>query len=124
MTSEKIREIISQMTLEEKVGMLSGADFWRTKGVEAPWHPADDGYRDGSRTGSASRMRAATILGSTNPSGQSVSRRDARRRQVLTGSCCVSRESISAGNARDGKCQRRTGTRDEYQAFSALRAQL
>ncbi len=34
MTIEKIRELVSQMTLEEKAGMLSGADFWHTKGVE------------------------------------------------------------------------------------------
>ena len=34
MNSEQIREIISQMGLEEKAGMCSGADFWRTKGVE------------------------------------------------------------------------------------------
>ena len=27
-----IKTIISQMTLEEKVGMCSGADFWRLKG--------------------------------------------------------------------------------------------
>ena len=29
-----IKTIISQMTLEEKVGMCSGADFWRLKSVE------------------------------------------------------------------------------------------
>ncbi|MDR0395979.1 MAG: glycoside hydrolase family 3 C-terminal domain-containing protein [Oscillospiraceae bacterium] len=29
-----IDEIVSRMTLEEKAGMLSGADFWRLKGVE------------------------------------------------------------------------------------------
>ncbi|MBU3101805.1 MULTISPECIES: glycoside hydrolase family 3 C-terminal domain-containing protein [Clostridium] len=29
-----IKEIISQMTLEEKAGMCSGLDFWHTKGVE------------------------------------------------------------------------------------------
>lgn len=34
MTAEKIRELVSQMTLEEKAGLLSGADFWHTKGVE------------------------------------------------------------------------------------------
>ena len=34
MNNEQIREIISQMTLEEKAGMCSGADFWHTKGVE------------------------------------------------------------------------------------------
>lgn len=31
---EKIKQLISQMTLEEKAGMCSGADFWQTKAVE------------------------------------------------------------------------------------------
>ncbi len=34
MDMEKIRELVSQMTLEEKAGMCSGADFWHTKAVE------------------------------------------------------------------------------------------
>jgi beta-glucosidase len=34
MTNENIKEIISKMTLEEKAGLCSGADFWHTKGVE------------------------------------------------------------------------------------------
>lgn len=34
MTIEKIKELIGKMTLEEKAGMLSGADFWHTKGIE------------------------------------------------------------------------------------------
>ena len=34
MTMGKIRELIAQMTLEEKAGLCSGADFWHTKGVE------------------------------------------------------------------------------------------
>ena len=28
MDKEKIRELVAQMTLEEKAGMCSGADFW------------------------------------------------------------------------------------------------
>ncbi|WP_139903108.1 beta-glucosidase family protein [Clostridium thermarum] len=32
--SRDIKKIISQMTLEEKAGMCSGLDFWRTKAVE------------------------------------------------------------------------------------------
>ena len=31
---QKIRELVSEMTLEEKAGMCSGADFWHLKGVE------------------------------------------------------------------------------------------
>ena len=34
MTREEIQNLISQMTLEEKAGMCSGADFWHLKGVE------------------------------------------------------------------------------------------
>lgn len=34
------REIISQMTLEEKAGLCSGADFWRTKAIERLQIPA------------------------------------------------------------------------------------
>lgn len=34
MTTEKIREIIGKMTLEEKAGLCSGKDFWHTKGYE------------------------------------------------------------------------------------------
>lgn len=34
MERARIREFISQMTLEEKAGLCSGADFWHTKGVE------------------------------------------------------------------------------------------
>lgn len=34
MEREKIRNLISQMTLEEKAGMCSGADFWKLKCVE------------------------------------------------------------------------------------------
>ena len=34
MRREELRSIISQMTLEEKAGMCSGADFWHLKGIE------------------------------------------------------------------------------------------
>ncbi|TCL54817.1 beta-glucosidase [Kineothrix alysoides] len=34
MTAEKIRDLVAQMTLEEKGSMCSGADFWHTKAVE------------------------------------------------------------------------------------------
>ena len=29
-----LKSLISQMTLEEKAGLLSGSDFWHTKGVD------------------------------------------------------------------------------------------
>lgn len=34
MEREKITELISKMTLEEKAGLCSGGDFWHTKGIE------------------------------------------------------------------------------------------
>jgi len=34
MTTEKIKDLVAQMTLEEKASMCSGADFWHTKAVE------------------------------------------------------------------------------------------
>jgi beta-glucosidase len=40
MQREKIREIIAGMTLEEKAGLCSGADFWHTKTVERLGVPA------------------------------------------------------------------------------------
>ena len=40
MDINKIRELISRMTLEEKAGLCSGADFWHTKAVERLGIPA------------------------------------------------------------------------------------
>lgn len=40
MDKNKIRELISQMTLEEKAGLCSGQDFWHTKAVERLGIPA------------------------------------------------------------------------------------
>ncbi len=40
MTAEKIKEIVAQMTLEEKAAMCSGADFWHTEAVERLGIPA------------------------------------------------------------------------------------
>ena len=40
MDKAKIREIIAQMTLEEKAGLCSGAAFWHTKAVERLGVPA------------------------------------------------------------------------------------
>lgn len=34
MNQEEIKKLVSEMTLEEKAGMCSGADFWHLKGVE------------------------------------------------------------------------------------------
>lgn len=40
MTADKIKEIVAQMTLEEKAAMCSGADFWHTEAVERLGIPA------------------------------------------------------------------------------------
>lgn len=40
MTSSKIKELVSQMTLEEKASMCSGADFWHTEKIERLGIPA------------------------------------------------------------------------------------
>lgn len=40
MKKEKIRDLISKMTLEEKAGLCSGADFWHTKAIERLGIPA------------------------------------------------------------------------------------
>lgn len=34
MEDKKVKDIVSQLTLEEKAGLCSGADFWHTKEVE------------------------------------------------------------------------------------------
>lgn len=40
MNSEELRDVIGQLTLEEKAGLCSGADFWRTKAVARLGIPA------------------------------------------------------------------------------------
>src|SRR5690554_719481 len=40
MKTDNIKAIIREMTLEEKAGMCSGADFWHTKAVERLGIPA------------------------------------------------------------------------------------
>ena len=40
MTADRIKEIVAQMTLEEKAAMCSGADFWHTETVERLGIPA------------------------------------------------------------------------------------
>lgn len=40
MTSENVKSLLEQMTLEEKAGLCSGADFWHTKPIERLGVPA------------------------------------------------------------------------------------
>ena len=82
MTAEQLKEIISQMTLEEKAAMCSGDDFWHTKAVR------DSAFREVwyqmALTDSESRIRAGIILVLMTVSRQSASRQPAERRQALT----------------------------------------
>ena len=58
MKKEKIQELISRMTLEEKAGMCSGADFWHLKGIERlgiPQVMVTDGTSRNQKTGRRSR---------------------------------------------------------------------
>ena len=54
---ERIEALLKQMTLEEKVSMLAGADMWHTQGVERLGIPAikmsdgPNGARGGSLKG-------------------------------------------------------------------------
>ncbi|MDE7268673.1 MAG: glycoside hydrolase family 3 C-terminal domain-containing protein [Lachnospiraceae bacterium] len=41
MEMNKIKEIVGQMTLEEKAGLCSGLDFWHTKGIERLGIPSE-----------------------------------------------------------------------------------
>ncbi|MCC8044601.1 MAG: glycoside hydrolase family 3 C-terminal domain-containing protein [Clostridiales bacterium] len=41
MDNQKIKELITQMTLEEKASLCSGLDFWHTKGVERLGIPSE-----------------------------------------------------------------------------------
>ena len=58
----KIKELLSQLTLEEKAGLCSGKDFWRTKPVERLGIPSimvSDGP-SGLRTQHDNGVNAAT----------------------------------------------------------------
>ena len=41
--SATVEELVQALTLEEKAGLCSGADFWRTKAVERLGHSGHDG---------------------------------------------------------------------------------
>ena len=83
MTADRIKEIVAQMTLEEKAAMCSGADFWHTEAVERLGIPASmvsdgpHGLRKQDQEGDQS-MRALK---------QSVFLQAVARRLLLTGNC-------------------------------------
>lgn len=53
MKREQIKKLVSQMTLEEKAGMCSGADFWHLTGVERLGIPADWNLPNGTHISEA-----------------------------------------------------------------------
>ena len=55
-----INELVAQMTLEEKAGLCSGADFWHLKGVERlgiPGVMVSDGPQAGPGGGPSGHQR-------------------------------------------------------------------
>ena len=86
MEKEKIQNLISQMTLEEKAGMCSGADFWHLKGIERLGIPSV--MVTNGRHGLRKQAQGADHLPElTRVRRQSASRQDVRLHQVLTVIC-------------------------------------
>lgn len=82
MEREKIQNLISQMTLEEKAGMCSGADFWKLKCVERlgiPQVMVTDGPH-----GVRKQAEAADHLGSMRVKKQFAFRPDVQQHLVST----------------------------------------
>ncbi len=82
MEKEKIQSLISQMTLEEKAGMCSGADFWHLKGVERLGIPSVM-VTDGPH-GLRKQAQGADHLGINESEKAICSRQDVRQHPVLT----------------------------------------
>ena len=82
MTREEIHNLISQMTLEEKAGMCSGADFWHLKGIERLGIPSVM-VTDGPH-GLRKQAEEQIILDLTRARKPSASRQDVRQHPALT----------------------------------------
>ena len=90
-----VKELVANMTLEEKAGLCSGQDFWHTKAVERLQIPAmmvSDGLM-----GSGNRMRAEIIWESMKVSKQSAFRQVVRPPLLLTESFSTSRRDTGKG---------------------------
>ena len=85
MTADRIKEIVAQMTLEEKAAMCSGADFWHTEAVERLGIPASM-VSDGPH-GLRKQDQEGTIWESMRALKQSVFLQAVARRLLLTGNC-------------------------------------
>ena len=73
-----LKKLISEMTLEEKAGICSGADFWHTKAVE--------------------RLQIPDMMMSDGPHG--LRKQDVYKRQVLLLAAWTARTSSSAFSCR------------------------
>lgn len=82
--NRNVKELVKQMTLEEKAGMCSGKDFWHLKGVERLGIP-EVMVSDGPH-GLRKQAAEADHLGLNESIKQFVSQQPARRPALLTGS--------------------------------------
>lgn len=100
MNRERVKELVSKLTLEEKASLCSGATDWLTTAIERLDIPAgqmNDGphglrmpYEDEGRKGTGRR---------------SVCRQSARPRPALTGICCIGLARRWDASARPGTCR-------------------
>jgi hypothetical protein len=77
-----LKKLISEMTLEEKAGLCSGADFWHTKAVERLGIPAV--MVSDALTDCVSRTRKVIISESTTALLRSAFRQPVQRHPALT----------------------------------------
>lgn len=117
MTAEQLKEIISQMTLEEKAAMCSGDDFWHTKAVErlgVPRSMVSDGPHG---------------LRKQDQSGDHLGINDSIKAVCFPTACgtaaSFNRDLLySMGQTLGQECQRYFRACCQHQAFSALRQKL
>ena len=108
-----INELVAQMTLEEKAGLCSGADFWHLKGVERlgiPGVMVSDGPH-----GLRKQDQEADHLG-INDSIKAV---------CFPAACAAGTDGAGAGRGVPrGGCVCAFGAGGEHQAQPAVRAEL